>query len=577
VVHGDIKPSNVVRMDDRSIRLIDFDMSIIIGKKDLVPHAERDRFLGSTAYAMPELHAWVAEHYPPLTSTTSTTGGGANANLKTESSGGVNRDGGSSTGAGAGAGEGEGEGADAIAMSVQPLVPVRTGANASSPFDSGMAVEQIDLWAFATTLYEMVSGTPLFENSYDRATPTAMAKLLDWKGVDANHLEQIEQLHGNRESAAIRDVLMWGLDADAAARPKSVADFSSHAFFDPRGGSLRVHFVIEQIKASLVRDDPNRLDLNIMVSYCWADTNFVLGRLVMELAPRVRELWVDRLGGDQGMGEFARKSMELGVEKADIVIAVVSPAYIKSQSCGFEMEMANKYGKTVIPILYGVAFNEWPPKYVGKSKMDNQFATAAGDVKIFVDCTDYDSFFEKFEKELVPRLTVPSARTSAGADGQVGIVSPPVPCAHGCGWSTFRPFPYCCTHCKGVDGPHAYDCAEKNTAMQATAAVEAGAAVGMVSPNSLSTASYFSRQSSGVFDSTVPDPILVTVPESRGMCGGCGNPVLTTHGRDRDARTGTYYHTGCSRVQANAATTAAMLAPTLSGTTPVRRSHSAGV
>ena len=50
--------------------------------------------------------------------------------------------------------------------------------------------------------------------------------------------------------------------------------------------------------------------------------NNLLIVLVMTSLHRRSEIWLDRLGGDKGMGEFARKSMELGVENADVVIAV---------------------------------------------------------------------------------------------------------------------------------------------------------------------------------------------------------------------------------------------------------------
>ena len=55
----------------------------------------------------------------------------------------------------------------------------------------------------------------------------------------------------------------------------------------------------------------------------------------------------------------------------------VTPSYIKSKSCGFEMAMASKYGKTVIPILYNVPFADWPPKKIGGVHMHNQFASPA--------------------------------------------------------------------------------------------------------------------------------------------------------------------------------------------------------
>jgi hypothetical protein len=268
--------------------------------------------------------------------------------------------------------------------------------------------QQVDLWSFAVTLYEMATGSPLFQNSYDRAASAALVKLRDWKGLEADHLRQIESLHGVGDSAALRDVLMWALDGQAASRPQSVLELTAHAFFDPRGGQMREHFVVNQIRNLLAAPPTNggqRVNVNVMVSYCWADSNFVLSRLTIELAPRVRELWLDRLGGGQGMGEFAKASMQRGVQNADVIIAVVSPAYIKSVNCGYEMALAHTLGKPVIPVVLDVPFNEWPPQRIGQSTMNNQFATEAGDLKIFVDMTDRASFFQKFQTELLPRLT----------------------------------------------------------------------------------------------------------------------------------------------------------------------------
>jgi hypothetical protein len=71
---------------------------------------------------------------------------------------------------------------------------------------------------------------------------------------------------------------MWAMDALPASRPQSVAELITHAFFDPRGGSMREHFVVNQIKQLLVGPPLKgnaRLDVNVMVSYCWADSDFV--------------------------------------------------------------------------------------------------------------------------------------------------------------------------------------------------------------------------------------------------------------------------------------------------------------
>lgn len=349
VVHGDVKPKNVVRVD-RALMLIDLDMAITIGSSDPPAHANKEKFSGSTAYAAPELHRWMSEHEATVDAGT---------------------------------------------------------FDGSSPVDTLSSPQQIDLWSFAVTLYEMATGSPLFQNSYDRATAPALAKLNDWTGLDPEHLIQIESLHGATESAALRDVLVWSLDSVAASRPKSVAELTTHAFFDPRGGAMRENFVVNHIRQLLTAppaDGSAREDVSVMISYCWSNSDFVLSRLAVEVAPRVRGLWLDRLGGEHGMGEFAQASMKRGVENADVIIAVVSPSYIGSTNCGYEMELARASGKPVIPVVLNVPFQEWPPRQIGQAIMGDQFATAAGDVKIFVDMSDSSNFFQKFKQELLPRL-----------------------------------------------------------------------------------------------------------------------------------------------------------------------------
>lgn len=141
----------------------------------------------------------------------------------------------------------------------------------------------------------------------------------------------------------------------------------------------------------------------------------MLGKLAPDLAITCSDLWLDRLGGDQGMGEWAVESMQRGVQGADVVVAVVSQAYIQSKNCGVEMGFAAETGTTVLPIVLGVPFSEWPPKQVGQTPMKGQFATASGDLKIFVDMSDPSQFHTKLQRELLPRLkgtAVSSAATS---------------------------------------------------------------------------------------------------------------------------------------------------------------------
>ena len=117
------------------------------------------------------------------------------------------------------------------------------------------------------------------------------------------------------------------------------------------------------------------------------------------------DLWLDRLGGDKGMGEWTRASMESGVSKSDVIISVVSPKYILSKNCGFEMELAAKHGKTIIPIMYNVPFSEWPPLKIGETQMTTQYKDSrSGDMKLFVECTDHTVWAQKFDNELLPRL-----------------------------------------------------------------------------------------------------------------------------------------------------------------------------
>lgn len=57
--------------------------------------------------------------------------------------------------------------------------------------------------------------------------------------------------------------------------------------------------------------------------------------------------------------------MRKGIEGADVVLAVVSPDYIKSKNCGYEMKIAAESNMEIIPIIYGLPFSAWPPKQIG--------------------------------------------------------------------------------------------------------------------------------------------------------------------------------------------------------------------
>ena len=69
------------------------------------------------------------------------------------------------------------------------------------------------------------------------------------------------------------------------------------------------------------------------------------------------------------------------------------------------MGAAATHEKTIVPIMLGVPFSEWPPEAIGDTKMTTQFRSeATGDMRLFVDFGSAESFHTKFKKELKPRL-----------------------------------------------------------------------------------------------------------------------------------------------------------------------------
>ena len=93
------------------------------------------------------------------------------------------------------------------------------------------------------------------------------------------------------------------------------------------------------------------------------------------------------------MGEWTKASMRAGGEGADVVIAVVSPAYAKSTNCGYEMQLAAETQTPVVPIVFGIPFSEWPPAQIGGVQLADQLRDpGTGDLKLFVDFSDSGSF-----------------------------------------------------------------------------------------------------------------------------------------------------------------------------------------
>jgi len=301
-------------------------------------------------------------------------------------------------------------------------------SGAASPLAALTTPFAVDLWSLAASLYEMATSVPLFAHSYDRVTTTSRAEMIGWSGLSATQIKQLELQHGRADVAPLVDLLRWSLDADPSNRPSSIDEVLNHAFFNPSGGTLREDFAVQRLRELIADRSATRQCCKVMVSYSWDDSNFVLGKLAPELAVNCAELWLDRLGGEHGMGEWAVESMQRGVSGADVVIAVVSPAYTQSVNCGLEMEMAVATGTPVVPVVLGVPFADWPPATVGQAQMTKQFMLPNGDLKIFVDMSEAGSFHTKLNRELLPRLKVQPTQQSTsklGSDRAACDVAPP--------------------------------------------------------------------------------------------------------------------------------------------------------
>jgi hypothetical protein len=79
------------------------------------------------------------------------------------------------------------------------------------------------------------------------------------------------------------------------------------------------------------------------------------------------------------------------VSGCEVLLAVVSPAYVQSKSCGLEMALCKKYKRTLIPLMVGYSPQNWPPTHVGDVAMQDQFRDPdTGDTRLYVDFTDVE-------------------------------------------------------------------------------------------------------------------------------------------------------------------------------------------
>jgi tetratricopeptide (TPR) repeat protein len=89
--------------------------------------------------------------------------------------------------------------------------------------------------------------------------------------------------------------------------------------------------------------------LNIFISYSHADNDFV-DRLEADLRQQGFDTWVDRHGLVGGLRW--RRELQEAVERAQVLLIVLSPEAITSQNVQIEYDYALDLGKLVIPVYY---------------------------------------------------------------------------------------------------------------------------------------------------------------------------------------------------------------------------------
>ena len=138
VVHGDLKPTNIVRVN-RDLCLLDLDMAFIKDSEDDAGHANLEKLCDSTAYAAPELHRWI----PALDERNGVdaVSSGSNMSSARTSPSLTNAGGGDSS---AGGGLSRNDVLNDCTNEMPALSP-------TLPIDCFKAPEQMDLWSFAVS------------------------------------------------------------------------------------------------------------------------------------------------------------------------------------------------------------------------------------------------------------------------------------------------------------------------------------------------------------------------------------------------------------------------------------------
>lgn len=93
----------------------------------------------------------------------------------------------------------------------------------------------------------------------------------------------------------------------------------------------------------------------VFVSYSRRNRNFA-ERLSRDLSDAGLDVWVD--WRQIHAGEFWQEEIFRGIERADILVACLSPDAVKSEWCQREINTAYEKGKVILPVMAVEAFNE---------------------------------------------------------------------------------------------------------------------------------------------------------------------------------------------------------------------------
>lgn len=141
VVHGDLKPTNIVRVN-RDLYLLDLDMAFIKDSEDIAGNTNLEKLRDSTAYGAPELHRWIPalderNRVDAVRSGSNMSSGRTSPSLTPSS----NAGGGDSS---VGGGLSRNDVLNDCTNGMPALSP-------TSPIDCFKAPEQMDLWSFAVS------------------------------------------------------------------------------------------------------------------------------------------------------------------------------------------------------------------------------------------------------------------------------------------------------------------------------------------------------------------------------------------------------------------------------------------